>query len=205
MPITYLCDLQVATADGGVIAQSDYPYNTTQPTAVPYYSSAKTFDQAGNQAGQITNVPYYSWKGAYQLGSVNSLVAPSPAFATSNTAVAAGNATGNGTALVQHSIGLAWCGTGFAESGSGSGAPYEVGGPDMAFAYVANPSSSTIGASQDFSSAYPQWVGTIISNAIKRLQHAFARFPIRVELASAHTSVSSTKRDQEHIVGVVGG
>jgi len=93
----------------------------------------------------------------------------------------------------------------FAESGSGSGAPYEVGGPDMAFAYVANPSSSTIGASQDFSSAYPQWVGTIISNAIKGLQHAFARFPIRVELASAHTSVSSTKRDQEHIVGVVGG
>lgn len=198
----------IATADDGVIAQTDYPYNTDPPTSVPYYSSAVSFDQNGNQTGQIASVPEYSWKSAYQLGPVNSLVAPSPAFATSYTAAVAGNVSGNGNGSVQHSIGLAWCGTGFAKTRSCMDAPYNVGGPDMTFAYVANPSSTTIGAAQDFTSAYPQWVGTIISNAMRALQQAFAKFPIRVELASSHPSgwlSPSPTADQDHIVGVVGG
>jgi hypothetical protein len=48
--------------------------------------------------GQLGNLPTYSWKGAYLLGSIDSVV---PAFdlanmATSFAAVGGGNLTGNG-------------------------------------------------------------------------------------------------------------
>ena len=58
---------QIATADGGVIAQPvDSNGNVGQ--------SATIFDQNGNATGQIASLPIYSWKGAYEIGSVRSLV-----------------------------------------------------------------------------------------------------------------------------------
>src|ERR1039458_8799709 len=86
---------KIATADGGVIAQAWVPD--------PYYQfagPAVTFDQSGNATGQM-NLPTYSWLGnAYQVGSVDQVVAAmAPYFALSFWAFEGGNASGNGTAV----------------------------------------------------------------------------------------------------------
>ncbi len=47
----------IATADGGVIG-----------------TSGITYDSNGNATGQLGRLPIYSWKGAYQIGSVESIV-----------------------------------------------------------------------------------------------------------------------------------
>ena len=60
---------QMATADGSTIAQSLDGTTTT------------TFDANGNATGQLPSLPTYSWKGAYQLGSIESLAIPSPTVA----------------------------------------------------------------------------------------------------------------------------
>jgi hypothetical protein len=139
----------MATADGGVIAKS---YDT---------GAVIVFDANGNATGQIPNLPTYSGKAAYQVGSVHSVV---PAFdlaniATTFAAVPGGNLTGkNPAAVVHHSFELFWCGVGYGEQGSCAG------GSDIVFGYIANPSDSNIGSLTSFASAHPDWVGKIESN-----------------------------------------
>lgn len=86
---------QIATADNGVIGTSDTAY-----------------DSDGNATALFCSLPTYSWKGAYQLGSVESLL---PAFDLANVAQSAavrgGNLTGNGFSLVHHTFGIVSCNT----------------------------------------------------------------------------------------------
>jgi hypothetical protein len=75
----------MATADGGVIATSDYV-------------SATVFDQSGNATGQIANMPTQSWTlNEYQVGSVDQVVAMALLFAPGWSPFAGANASGNGT------------------------------------------------------------------------------------------------------------
>jgi hypothetical protein len=60
---------QIATADGGVIAQN---FDT---------GASATFDSNGSPTGQLGSLPTYSWKGAYQLGSIHSVTLPFPNIA----------------------------------------------------------------------------------------------------------------------------
>src|SRR5262249_8091264 len=90
----------IATADGGFIG-----YDMGG-------SGALSFDQNGAATGQMPNLPTYSWKGAYQSGSIESMI---PFFdialiAQSHAAVSGGNLTGNGFSMVHHSFGLVFCG-----------------------------------------------------------------------------------------------
>lgn len=97
----------MATSDGGVIAQTEYPYSGASPAGLPFYSGpAITFDANGNQTGQLATLPTYSWKGAYQDGDVTSLAALTPSIAPDFAAIASANYTGNGTAAVTHSFGI---------------------------------------------------------------------------------------------------
>ncbi len=163
-------------------------------------------DITGQSAALTMGWP--SWKGLYAMGSTSDLVSlPQASLNISPIlgAVLGGNITGNGTAGATHSIGLAWCGTGFAETGTCIGGPYDIGGPDIAFSYIAGPSSTNLETAQDFSKEHASWVGTIELNALNALRNAFAKVPVIVELASSHTSLLSTQSDQEHLVGVVGG
>jgi hypothetical protein len=76
----------MATADGGVIAQSADGLTTS------------TFDANGNATGQLGNLPAYSWLGnAYQLGSVDQVSAPPIYLDASYAAVQGGNLSGTGT------------------------------------------------------------------------------------------------------------
>ncbi|MGC1830933.1 MAG: IPT/TIG domain-containing protein [Candidatus Acidiferrales bacterium] len=179
----------IATADGGVIATT-YNSNGGLITA--------TFDANGNATGQIPNFPTLSWKGAYQLGSVDSVVPPPVTLATTFAAVSGGNLTGNGTALVHHSFGLFWCGTGFAEQGSCS----NIGGDDVVFGYVANPSNSNINTLQSFTNTQ---VGTIEAKALGSFRAAFAKYPIMVSPATDHPNfLGNMVADQEFTAYVVG-
>jgi hypothetical protein len=68
---------QIATADGGVIAQA------YDPVTEDFTGSIVTFDQNGNVTGQMASPPTYSWVwNAYQVGSVDQVVAMLPFFAT---------------------------------------------------------------------------------------------------------------------------
>ena len=81
----------MATADGGVIATTDYV-------------SATVFDQDGNATGQMANMPTQSWTGtAYlQPGAVQQVVAaPLSVDGASFWPEAGANPSGNGTAIVQ--------------------------------------------------------------------------------------------------------
>ena len=179
----------IATADGGVIATT-YNSNGGLITA--------TFDANGNATGQIPNFPTLSWKGAYQLGSVDSVVPPPVTLATTFAGVSGGNLTGNGTALVHHSFGLFWCGTGFAEQGSCS----NIGGDDVVFGYVANPSNSNINTLQSFTNTQ---VGTIEAKALGSFRAAFAKYPIMVSPATDHPNfLGNMVADQEFAAYVVG-
>ena len=76
----------MATADGGVIATTDF-------------MSATIFDQNGSAVGQMAKMPTQSWPiNEYQIGSVDQVVAMALLFAPSWAAFAGGNASGNGTA-----------------------------------------------------------------------------------------------------------
>jgi hypothetical protein len=66
----------VATADGGLVAQSDS-------------GQYVTFDQNGVATGMLADLPQLSWKGAYHVGSVESVVpAPIDMAATSSLGAA---------------------------------------------------------------------------------------------------------------------
>jgi YD repeat-containing protein len=82
---------KMATADGGVIAQSLDG------------SSTVTFDANGNATGQLANLPQYpSWLGnGYNYGSVEQVATFLPNLAQTFAALFAGNFSNNGTAIKQ--------------------------------------------------------------------------------------------------------
>jgi hypothetical protein len=83
----------IATADGGVIAQS-YDPDTGELTGTV------TFDQNGNATGQMASLPTYSWLGnAYQDGPVNQVLATPPKRAASFSPNPGANPSGNTTAV----------------------------------------------------------------------------------------------------------
>jgi hypothetical protein len=86
---------QIATADGGVIAQAPNQYGDCWGTTGPGF----TFDQNGNATGMM-NLPTYSWSGyAYQDGPVEQLVASALDFALTFMAFQGGNLGHTGTAV----------------------------------------------------------------------------------------------------------
>jgi hypothetical protein len=89
---------RIATADGGVIAQSTDP-DTGEIT------STVMFDKDGNAAGQMAGLPVQSWVGNMYQGTgsgVQAEVAPSiPEADASFWAVAGGNESGTRTAYIQ--------------------------------------------------------------------------------------------------------
>jgi DNA-binding beta-propeller fold protein YncE len=163
----------MATADGGFIGQQDSA------------SPALKFDQYGNATGQIASWPTYSWKGAYQAGSVNSMlpVFDAALIAQSYAAAPKGNLTGNGFSLVHHTFGLAFCGP----EGDGTCAPNGTTVTPVQFSYLPGNilSGSTYMNAVDFSAAYPSWVTTIKAQAYNQYRAAFANLPAIVAKATA--------------------
>lgn len=98
------------------------PEQFVAPAVVPVVP-ATTFDASGTATGHLPSFPTFSWKGAYQYGSVYSLFVPTPTLATTFSAFLNGNLSGNGTALVHHSFGIFWCGIGYALQGYVPGSP----------------------------------------------------------------------------------
>jgi hypothetical protein len=166
----------MATADGGLIAQS-------------FSGQFVTFDQDGAATGMLAELPQLSWKGAYRLGSVDSVAPPPIGMAASWLAVLGGNLTTNGTAAVHHTIGLAWCGTGYGETDSCSGIN-DLAGADVVFGY--EQAHGTLGF-QIFADDHPAWIGTIEAEASKALKKAFATFPITVRQISSEEGTDKHK------------
>ena len=83
---------QIATADGGVIAQALDP-DTGEATG-----AAVTFDQNGNATGMMGNLPTQSWLGyAYQDGPIDQVAFAPAAYAISFAAAQGGSPSGSGT------------------------------------------------------------------------------------------------------------
>ena len=169
---------QIATADGGVIATTPQVCGSNGCTpGIPY-----TFDGNGNVTGQIGPFPTYSWKGAYQVGSVVSIIPPFDlaGIATTFAAVNGGNLTGNGFYLANHTFGLIFCNSGL--GGDGVCPNYIT---NMAFTYQPGVNNDTYSSACDFSqrllcdsnSAHPDWVNTIKIQAINAYKKAFANLP----------------------------
>jgi len=78
----------IATADGGVIATSDYV-------------SATIFDQNGNAVDQMANMPTYSWIQASYLSTagVTQVLLPTVNWAASYQGITGGNFSSNGTSV----------------------------------------------------------------------------------------------------------
>jgi hypothetical protein len=175
---------QMATADGGIIA-----------------SDGTTFDANGNATGHLPSFPTYSWKGAYQLlGVINSTALLSPTLLTSFAAVSGGNLSDDGTALVHHSFGLFWCGTGYALQGYVPGSPcVQNNGNDIRWGYYQV--SAGISGFQSFSAQHPDWVGIILSEALSSFRAAYAKYPVQIQLATFH---GNSVPDQEYVAYVLG-
>jgi hypothetical protein len=161
---------QIATSDGGVIG-----------------ASGVTYDQNGKATGQVGSLPTYSWKGAYQLGSAESIV---PEFdladiASTYASVSGGNLTGNGFSLRAHTFGLIFCNT-----GTGGDGPCPTSNPTvtpMQFLYLAGtPLQSqnyqmacdfSVSSSCDNNTAHPDWVNVIKTQALEAYKAAFTNLP----------------------------
>ena len=197
----------MATADGGVVAAS-----FDDPTQVV------KFDQNGNAVEMLRDLPTYSWKGAYGIGStVNRAAKPSP-MGNQFGAVANGNLTGNGTYINHPRFGLAWCGTTVPGGLSACGdSPPPAGGVvpvDMRYLYhnTCRPSNSDV----DFGEARPDWVMLIRNAALGALERAFAHHGVIVEAASKHGKrtwaecqadplcVGTDRADQGDVIRVAG-
>jgi len=183
---------QIATADGGVIGQSGI-----------------TYDQNGNATGMMGNLPTYSWKGAYQIGSVESLLPFfDPAFISqSYAAVPGGNLTGNGVSIVHHTFGLVFCGS----EGDGTCRPdsrYTTVPVSFSYLPVSSLNDQTYSAPPptgpaDFSGAHADWVQTIRTKANDAYRAAFALLPAIVSQGWKANPISATQ-GFEHTVYVSG-
>jgi hypothetical protein len=156
---------QMATADGGIIG-----------------SSGTAFDANGNATGQVGSLPTFSWKGAYQYGSVELV---NPFFDLANMAttfapVPQGNLTGNGFSLRHHTFGLKFCNT-----GAGGDGPCTNLVTSMSFSYMAavtdsnymNACDFSVSSSCDSNIAHPEWVSAIKIQALNAYKAAFAKLP----------------------------
>ena len=158
---------QMATADGGLIG-------------IGSAGQAAFFDANGNTTGQLASFPTYSWKGAYQSGSAESVV-PAVDLAgliSSSTfgAVFGGNLTGNGVSMMQHTFRLFWCGTGYLEQGTCSG------GSDVTFGYIASPTNDNIIHLQPLAT---NQIAMIASQALHSFSAAFSQDAITIGQASS--------------------
>jgi hypothetical protein len=184
---------RIATADGGVIGRSGTVY-----------------DANGNATGTVGSLPTYSWKGAYRVGSTNSVV---PGFdmalmATTYAAVPGGNLTGNGFSLVHHTFGLVFCGT----EGDGACPANQYNKFDntpVTFSYLpaASLNDKTYNAAPpkgpaDFSSSYPSWVTTLRRQANNAYRAAFANLPAIVDQGWKNNPITASQF--EHTVYVSG-
>lgn len=172
---------QMATADGGIIASAPQVCNGNGCTP----GTVSTFDPNGNPTGEVPPLPTYSWKGTYQLGSIRSLLSAWPVLTKTYAAVFGQNLTGNGTAVVQHTIGAFWCGPAFDGSCSGLSDSKGVALIDLGFYYgtaVLVPSQGGAPPPNvyDFTSAHPDWVNTIHGQTMAAMKQAFERFPVIV-------------------------
>jgi hypothetical protein len=169
---------QIATSDGGVIAESGTVY-----------------DQNGNATTQFGTLPTYSWKGAYKIGSIVSTLAnfDLASMATTFAAVPGGNFTGNGFSLHNHTFGLKFCGA-FA-TGSDGGCTSPIDGTDItdvSYSYLNPPpqdivfTSSNLRTLKDFSAEHPDWVYTIKKNAHDAFKAGFANFPAIISQIDNH-------------------
>lgn len=91
---------KMATADGGVVAES-----------------GAIFDRNGQALSRMAPVEI-SWKGTYQMGSINSIVSDWRPFST--LGFQGGNLTGNGTAALHRSFRLNWCANNTCQLGDNS-------------------------------------------------------------------------------------
>ena len=157
----------MATADGEVIATSDYMLATV-------------FDEDGNATGRIPNMPIYSWKGAYQTGSVDSVLPVldlASTIATSSSAVPGGNRQRMASRFATHTFGSAFC------RPEGDGTWYRIlrARRDARRFLVSSctPAQRTdlhaqaVDFSGYFGPGYPQWVATIKNEAAEAYAHAF--------------------------------
>jgi hypothetical protein len=174
---------QMATADGGIIT-----------------ASGATFDASGSATGLLPNLPTFSWKAAYLDGDVQSVSVPSPTLATTFAAIFNGNLSGNGTAAVEHSFGLFWCGTGYALQEYVAGTPcVQNSGNDVRWGYY----QANVGPTgfQDFSTQHPDWVGIIEREAFNSFKAAYAKYPVGVQLATFKPNLVP---QQEYVAYVLG-
>jgi hypothetical protein len=191
----------IATADGGVIG-----------------ASGITYDAGGNATGSVGSLPTYSWKGAYQVGSVDSRV---PFFdlalkATSNAAMGWGNLTGNGVSLVHHTFGLVFCGPppgsvqkSYPWDGQCNNLPAGTAPvTPMIFSYLpaSQLNAQTYSQASDFRNAFPAWPNSIKAQAYTQYEAAFDNLPAivaRQETTSPMYGGSSAK-GFEHTVYISG-
>lgn len=166
---------QIATADGGIIA-----------------ASGTTFDANGLATTQMSALPTFSWKAAYQLGSTEEVVSGFDLanIATTFAAVPGGNLTGNGFSLRHHTFGIKFCNT-----GTGGDGPCTSLVQNMSFSYLQGIDDSNYQSACDFSvssscdngTAHPEWVDTIKIEALKAYKAAFANLPA---ILSNHVAAS---------------
>jgi hypothetical protein len=173
----------IATADGGVIG-----------------ASGITYDAGGNATGSVGSLPTYSWKGAYQVGSVDSRV---PFFdlalmATSYAAMGWGNLTGNGVSLVHHTFGLVFCGTNTNDDVHCSDTP------DVTFSYFPGINDGNYGDAMDLSITYPQWARRIKEQAVESYRAALASVPAVVAGIGTVGNLDKASAPFEHTVYIDG-
>jgi hypothetical protein len=178
-------------------------------------------DPSGNSTSSATTGTgtSYSWKGQWNAianGALSGLALPSiPLTWASAWAEPGGNSSGTGQAVIRHSIGLFWCGTGYGQQGSCTQDPFNVGGDDIAFGYAtdltANNPNELQTPQNNFANSHHDWVDLIEAEAMKALQTAFAKFPgISVQVASQGDKscywlfTCHHERLQEHTAFVVG-
>jgi hypothetical protein len=179
----------MATPDGGVVAQSTDGVTTS------------TFDANGNATGQLGSFPILSWKGAYELGSVHSVLPPQIVPATTFAAVPGGNFAVKGTSLVPHTFALWWCGTGYLENGSCSG------GDPVLFSYVANTTDPDPNFLQDLQNQQLSQAQVVVLNsaALAAYRKAFAPYAITIQTPSySYNILGDISFVQDYTVDAVG-
>ncbi len=188
---------QIATDDGGVIATDDF-------------GNAFTFDQNGSSTGQMAGWPTYSWKGAYEVGSVHRVfprVDLAGVLAQSYAAAVGGNLTGNGFSLVHHTFGIVFCGP--EGDGTCDASRYPFSPTPVSFSYlpISSLNDQTYNVQPptgpaDFSGAYPNWVQTIRKKAIDVYTAAFTLMPAIVSQGWSANPINA--HGFEHTVYVSG-
>ena len=184
---------QIATADSGVIASYTPPIGAACPIGL---AQVTTFDQAGSATGTLASLPIHSWKGAYQLGSIDA-VPPvlgnlTPSIATTFAAAAGGNFTGNDNSFATHTFGLAWGGTGLGEEQCGSG----TNNPQYKYY-----SYTTETASAAQSLVDQNWITLLKVSAHLAFDGAFPKLPIIIQNGSKGAEFYACVLDKDPAAG----